>query len=155
MSDFEQYILLALEEAKKAYNENEVPVGCIIVKDSEIIASAYNKKEQYKDSLAHAELLAIKQAQSVLGTWRLNNCELYVTLEPCPMCAGAIIQSRISKLIYGAKNLVYGSFGTIINLEDKFPDSKNLEVFSGVFEEESSTLIKDFFRNKIIIKNKH
>lgn len=155
MSDFEQYMLLALEEAKKAYAENEVPVGCIIVKDNEIIASAYNKKEQYKDGLAHAELLAIKQAQSVLGTWRLNNCELYVTLEPCPMCAGAIIQSRISKLIFGAKNLVYGSFGTIINLEDKFPDSKNLEVFSDIFEEESAKLIKAFFRNKIIIKNKH
>lgn len=148
-------MLLALEEAKKACNENEVPVGCIIVKDNEIIASGYNKKEQYKDGLAHAELLAIKQAQSVLGTWRLNNCELYVTLEPCPMCAGAIIQSRISKLIFGAKNLVYGSFGTIINLKDKFPDSKNLEVFSGIFEEESAKLIKDFFRNKIIIKNKH
>lgn len=156
MTEFDcKYMLLALEEAKKAYNEKEVPIGCIIVKNHEIIASAYNKKEQNKDTLAHAELLAIKQAQNILGTWRLNDCELYVTLEPCPMCAGAIIQSRVSKLVYGAKNLVYGSFGTVVDLENKFHDSKNLKIISGIFEEESAKLMKDFFRKSLADKKQY
>ncbi|MEK7431614.1 MAG: nucleoside deaminase [Cyanobacteriota bacterium] len=143
------YMSLAFEEAKKAYEKNEVPVGAIIVYKDTIIASAYNQKFEKKDTLAHAEIIAIQEAQIYLKTWRLNDCSLYVTLEPCPMCAGAIIQSRISNVFYGAKNNAYGSFGTVVSLEKLFPDSKNLQIVSGVMEEESSKLMKDFFRKKL------
>ena len=139
---------LALEEAKIAYQEEEVPVGGVIVYQDKIIAKNYNRKRSLKDSTAHTEILLIKEASKVINNWRLNACTMYITLEPCPMCAGAIIQSRISRLVFGAKNPIYGSLGSVINLQSYFPDSKNLEIVSGVLEEETSYLMKSFFRNK-------
>ncbi|MFN8670822.1 MAG: nucleoside deaminase [Candidatus Sericytochromatia bacterium] len=146
------YMILALKKAKISYIKNEVPVGAIIVFENKVIATGYNKKDSKNDITAHAEIEAIKKAQKKLGTWRLNNCSLYVTLEPCPMCAGAIIQSRVSKIVYGAKNNFYGSFGTIIALEKLFPDAKNIEIIHDVLSDECSDLLKKFFSEKRKLK---
>ncbi len=140
---------IALEEAKKAFELGEVPVGAVMVSGDKVIAKTYNQKEADKNTTSHAEILLINEVSKLLATWRLNECILYVTLEPCPMCAGAIIQSRISKVVYGAKNLIYGSFGTVISLQNYFPDSKNMELVGGILEEESASLIKDFFRKEV------
>jgi tRNA(adenine34) deaminase len=140
---------IAIEEAQKAYKLGEVPVGAIIVSGTNILAKNYNRKETDKNSISHAEMILINEASKTLNTWRLNGTTLYVTLEPCPMCAGAIIQSRISKVVYGAKNLIYGSFGTVLSLQNYFPDAKNLEIVGGILEEECSNLIKSFFRKEV------
>ena len=148
MIEHEKYMLLALESAKNAYDTEEVPVGGLIVYQDKIIAQNYNKKRIEKDSTAHAEMLLIKEASQVLNNWRLTDCTMYITLEPCPMCAGAIIQSRLSKLVFGAKNPIYGSFGSVISLQNYFPDAKKLEIVSGILETETAYLMKSFFRNK-------
>lgn len=146
------YMKLALEEAKKAYKIDEVPVGAIIVYKDEVIASGYNQREIKNNSLAHAEILAINQACIYLNSWRLIDCEMYVTLEPCPMCAGAIINSRISKLIYSTQDLKSGSVHSILNMFD-LPFNHKPEVISNVLADESSELLKDFFK-KLRMKNK-
>ncbi len=143
------YMVEAFNCAKIAYDIDEVPVGAIIIYQNKIIASQFNKKEKDNCVTSHAELMAINQASNYLNNWRLNNCIMYVTLEPCPMCAGAIIQSRISKLVYGAKNPNYGSFESVIDLHKYYPDAKNLEVISGVMEIESIEIMKSFFRKKL------
>jgi tRNA(adenine34) deaminase len=142
------YMQEALNLAKIAFKEDEVPVGCVIVKDNQIIGKGYNKKEQSQNPLHHAEIIAIEEASKNLGTWRLDNCYLYVTLEPCPMCAGAIIQSRIKKVIFGAYDEKGGSFGTLFNLNDVKGLNHYPEVESELMLEESKTLLQEFFRSK-------
>ncbi|QUH25384.1 tRNA adenosine(34) deaminase TadA [Serpentinicella alkaliphila] len=137
---------LALDQARKAYNIGEVPIGAIIVKDDVVIGSGYNLREKNGDALAHAELIAIKQACEAISGWRLTGCALYVTIEPCPMCAGAIIQSRIDKVVYGAMDPKAGAGGSILNLLQMNELNHQSHVIKGVLEEECSALMKSFFR---------
>lgn len=141
----EYYMKQALKEAQKAFLLNEVPVGCVIVYQDKIIARGYNKRESLESSLAHAEIVAINKACKKLGSWRLEDCVMYITLEPCCMCSGAIIQSRIKKVIYGAYDYRFGAHKSIINLFDvKF--NHMVDISGGVLEDECSTIIKDFFK---------
>ena len=135
----------ALEEAQKAYEKLEVPIGAVIVCNGEIIARAHNTREASNQAINHAEILAIKQANEVLQSWRLDSCILYVTIEPCPMCAGAILQSRIKKVVYGAPDLKAGAHKSKLNLFDiKF--NHKTEIISGVMEEEAKDLMQSFFQ---------
>lgn len=124
---------------------NEVPVCALVVKDNQLISKATNKTESYLDATAHAEILAIREASKVLGNWRLENCTLYVTLEPCSMCAGAIINSRISKLVFGAYDLRQDACGSVINLFKEMNKLEQIEVIGGILEFEASKVIKKFF----------
>lgn len=146
MHDDEKYMLMALEEAKKAEKINEVPIGAVIVYNGEVIGRGYNLRETSQRTLAHAELIAIERANSYLKSWRLEDCTLYVTLEPCAMCAGAIVQSRIKRVVYGATDPKAGCAGTLMNLleEDRFNHQVNLE--KGVLEEACSALLTNFFK---------
>ena len=135
----------ALKEAKKAYNKLEIPVGAVIVKDGEIIARAHNIKEEKKDTTKHAEILAIQKASKKLETWRLNDCEMYVTLEPCPMCAGALIQSRIKKVYIGTMDEKTGACGSVLNLLEDFKFNHKVEVEKGILREECEKILKEFF----------
>ena len=135
----------ALKEAKKAYNKLEIPVGAVIVKDGEIIARAHNIKEEKKDTTQHAEILAIQKASKKLETWRLNDCEMYVTLEPCPMCAGALIQSRIKKVYIGTMDEKTGACGSVLNLLEDFKFNHKVEVEKGILKEECEKILKEFF----------
>ena len=148
MEDYSKYMLEALKEAELAKLEDEVPIGCVIVKDDQIIARAHNLRETTNNPLGHAETLAIKKASEVLGDWQLVNCDLYVTIEPCIMCGGAIIQSRIRKVIYGAPDLKGGAFGSSINILDASNINHHPEVIKGVLEEECTKIIKDYFKSK-------
>ena len=132
----------AIKESKKCYKD--VPVGCVIKRGNEIIATAHNLREENNDITAHAEIIAIKEAQKILGTSRLNDCEIYVTLEPCPMCSWAIIQSGISTLYFGAYNTQYGAMGSVIDLP-KLANSK-IKVYGGIEEEQCNKILKDFFK---------
>ncbi|MCM1285119.1 MAG: nucleoside deaminase [Bacteroides sp.] len=134
----------AIELAKKSALEGEVPVGAVVVRDNEIVGEGRNRREFGKNALYHAELEAIDNACKRLGGWRLWQCDLYVTLEPCPMCAGAIINSRIKKVVYGASDSKAGSFGSVINFNDIAYNHKP-EIISGVDEEKCSALLTDFF----------
>lgn len=141
------YMTKALELAKKAAEIGEVPVGAVVVKKStgEIVGEGYNKREIDKDSLAHAEIIAIDKASKRLGGWRLIDCELYVTLEPCPMCAGAVINSRIERVVFGARDMKAGSCGSVINLFE-LPYNHKPDLLGGVMEQECSGILSDFFR---------
>ena len=134
----EYYMKIALKLAEKALKYNEVPVGAIIVKDNKIIAKAYNKKEKTHNVTKHAEIIAISKACRKLKNWRLENCEMYVTMEPCMMCSGAIEQSRLKKIVYGVKN---ENYGYIHNL-------KNIEIISQVCENECKKLVQSFFKKR-------
>ena len=136
----------ALKEAKKAYKKLEVPVGCVIVKDGKIIARAHNLKETKYDTTKHAEILAIQKANKKLESWRLIDCDMYVTLEPCPMCAGAIIQSRIKNLYYGASDEKTGAVGSVLNLMEDFKFNHIVNVEKGILKNDCENLLKDFFR---------
>ena len=136
----------ALVEAKKAFELGEVPVGAVIVKDGEIIARAHNLTETSKDPTAHAEVLAIKEAAEVLGGWRLLGCSMYVTLEPCSMCAGALVWSRMENLFIGARDPKTGACGSVFNIVDSGKLNHNVNVEYGLLEEECSELLKEFFR---------
>lgn len=136
----------ALKEAKKAYKKLEVPVGCVIVKDGKIIARAHNLKETKYDTTKHAEILAIQKASKKLESWRLIDCDMYVTLEPCPMCAGAIIQSRIKNLYYGASDEKTGAVGSVLNLMEDFKFNHIVSVEKGILKNDCENLLKDFFR---------
>lgn len=136
----------ALKEAKKAYKKLEVPIGAVIVKDNKIIARAHNLRETKKQATAHAEILVIEKACKKLGAWRLEDCDLYVTLEPCAMCAGAIINSRIKNLYIGAMDEKGGAVGSKINLLKDIKLNHTVEVKSGILEEECSKILKDFFK---------
>ena len=142
----EDFMKVAIEEAKKAEELNEVPIGAVIVIDGEIVARAHNLRESEQNAVAHAELLAINQACRDLGSWRLENSTLYVTLEPCPMCAGAIILSRVKRVVYGAADPKGGCAGTLMNLLGDERFNHQSEVTSGVLEIECGLLLSDFFR---------
>ena len=141
----ESWMQQALKEAVKAAEEGEVPVGAVVVHNSMVIGRGYNRTESLGDATAHAEILAIGAASETLGDWRLEDCTLYVTLEPCPMCAGAIVQARIPKLVFGAPDPKAGACGTLYNIVEDQRLNHVVEVITGVREEESSSLIKSFF----------
>ncbi|MCK8824514.1 tRNA adenosine(34) deaminase TadA [Fuchsiella alkaliacetigena] len=136
---------LALREAQKAYSKAEVPIGAVIVRDEKVIARAHNLKEKLQDPTAHAEILAIKEACSNLGSWRLTDSTLYVTIEPCPMCAGALVQARVEQLVFGAADPKAGAVGSLLNLVDFADFNHQLEFKSGVLEQECRQVIKSFF----------
>ncbi|WP_338044707.1 tRNA adenosine(34) deaminase TadA [Paenibacillus periandrae] len=146
MQEHIEYMKAAIEEARKAEELLEVPIGAVVVWQNQIIGRGYNLRESTLDPLAHAELIAIKQASEYLQAWRLLDCKLYVTLEPCPMCAGAIVQARIPQVIYGTVDPKAGCAGTLMNLlqEDRF--NHQVDVISGVLQEECSLLLTQFFR---------
>ena len=148
----EKYMKEALKEAKKAYEKLEVPVGVVIVKDNKIIARAHNLKETKKDTTNHAEILAIQKASKKLGAWRLNDCEMYVTLEPCSMCAGAIINSRIKKIYIGALDEKTGAAGSVLNLFEDYKFNHKVEVEKGILKEECENILKSFFKELRKIK---
>lgn len=140
------FMQLAIEEAKKAEMIEEVPIGAVVVLDGEVISRAYNLRECEQRSIAHAELLAIDEACKKLGTWRLEGATLYVTLEPCPMCAGAIVLSRVKRVVYGASDPKGGCAGTLMNLLTDERFNHQAEVEAGVLEEECGALLTNFFR---------
>lgn len=139
---------LALKEAKKAQLIDEVPIGCVITKDNKVIAKGHNIRESKKDPLGHAEIVAIKKASKKLDSWRLKGCNIYITIEPCLMCTGAIIQSRISKIIYGADDLKGGAIKSSLNALDAKYINHHPEVISGVLKDECSEIIKNYFKAK-------
>jgi len=143
--DHEKFMKIALKEAKKAAKKKEVPIGAVIVKNDKVIAKAHNLREKTNLATGHAELLVIQKANKKLKSWRLDRCTLYVTIEPCPMCAGAIIQSRIGKLVYGAQDLKSGTHQSVVNLFDKTFNHK-VEVEYGIMEEECGEVVTEFFR---------
>lgn len=145
--DHDYFMKLALEQARAAFQLGEVPIGAVIVKESDVVCTAHNMKEQWKDATAHAELVAIKKAVERLGHWRhLQDATLYVTLEPCPMCAGAIVQSRVKTLVYGADDPKAGAVRSLMNITQDPRLNHRAEVIPGVLEEECSELMKEFFR---------
>ena len=148
----EKFMKEALKQAQKAYDKLEVPVGAVIVKDGKIIARAYNQKEEKNDTTNHAEILAIKKASKKLGSWRLLDCDMYVTLEPCSMCAGALIQSRIRKVYIGASDEKTGACGSVLNLLEDFKFNHKVAVEKGVMQEECETMLKNFFKELRVIK---
>ena len=143
----EYYMREALKEARKAYKELEIPVGCVIVKDDKIIARAHNQKEVKNDTTRHAEITAIQKASKKLKAWRLEDCDMYVTLEPCSMCAGAMIQARIRKVYIGTMDEKTGSCGSVLNLLDDYKFNHHVESEKGVIKEECEKILKDFFAN--------
>ena len=150
----EKFMKEALKEAKKAYDKLEVPVGAVIVKDGKIIARAHNLKETKKDTTKHAEMLAIEKASKKLDAWRLLDCEMYVTLEPCSMCAGAIINSRIKKLYIGALDEKTGAAGSVLNLFEDYKFNHKVEIEKGIMKDECEKILKDFFKDLRKLKSK-
>ena len=142
----EYFMNEALKEAKKAYNKLEVPVGVVIVKDNKIIARAYNQKEMKNSPIKHAEIIAIEKACKKLNNWRLNDCEMYVTLEPCPMCAGAIVNSRIKKIYIGAVQEKTGACGSKTNIIEEYKSEAKVEVEFGILKERCLDIVQDFFK---------
>ena len=149
----EKFMEEALKQAKKAYDIGEVPIGCVIVFEDKIISRAYNKRNNNKSTLAHAELIAIDKASKKMGDWRLEECTMYVTLEPCQMCAGAIVQSRMERVVIGAMNKKAGCAGSILNLLQVEEFNHQVEIITGILEEECSAILQDFFKN-LRIRNK-
>lgn len=145
MDEDVKYMKQAIRLAKKAAAGGDVPIGCVIVYDGRIIARGYNRRNADKTTLAHAEILAIKKASKALGDWRLEDCTIYVTLEPCQMCAGAIVQARIKRCVIGCMNPKAGCAGSILNLLDVKEFNHQVEIKRGVLEEECSGLLKEFF----------
>lgn len=140
-----RFMRQAITQAKKAAAGEDVPIGCVIVYEGRVIARGYNRRNMDKTTLAHAEILAIKKAAKVLDDWRLEKCTLYVTLEPCQMCAGAIVQARVPRVVIGCMNPKAGCAGSIINLLDMPQFNHQVEITRGVMEEECASLMKDFF----------
>ena len=152
MTEEEKYMKEALRQAKKAEKLGEVPIGCVIVKDGKIIARGYNRRNTDKNTLAHAELQAIRKASKAVGDWRLEECTMYITLEPCQMCAGAIVQARIPKVVIGCRHPKAGCAGSILNLLNVPAFNHQVELTEGILQEECSTLLKEFFRKLRKIK---
>ncbi len=146
MTDDEKFMKEALKQAKKAYAIDEVPIGCVIVQNGKIIARGYNRRNIDKNTLAHAELSAIRKASKKTGDWRLEDCDLYVTLEPCQMCAGAIVQSRMRRVIIGSMNPKAGCAGSVLNLLQMQQFNHQVEITRGVLEETCSSMLSAFFR---------
>ncbi len=141
-----RFMRLALREAEKAFEEKEIPIGCVIVKDGVVIGKGHNQIEMLKDATAHAEILTIGTASGALNNWRLDGCTLYVTLEPCPMCAGAILNSRISRVVYGSPDSRFGGCGTTIDVISNNALNRAVPVTGGVLAEECLGLLKYFFQ---------
>lgn len=146
MDTDERFMREALKQAKKAAKIGDTPIGCVIVYDGAIIARGYNRRNKDKNTLAHAEITAIRRATKVIGDWRLEGCTIYVTLEPCPMCAGAIVQARIPECVIGAMNPKAGCAGSVVNLLEMPMFNHQVTVRRGVLEEECSGILKEFFR---------
>ena len=147
MTQDEKYMKEAIRQAKKAYALREVPIGCVIVYKDKIVGRGYNRRTTDHNTLAHAELIAIKKAGKKLGDWRLEDCTMYVTLEPCQMCAGAVVQSRLKRVVVGCMNPKAGCAGSILNLLQMDAFNHQAELTTGVLEEECSRLMKDFFKD--------
>ncbi|MGB9867508.1 MAG: tRNA adenosine(34) deaminase TadA [Bacillota bacterium] len=145
--DHEYFMKLALAQAQLAYDAGEVPVGAVVVCNDQVVAAAHNLRESTNDPTAHAEMLAIRAASQNLGRWRLTGCTLYCTIEPCPMCAGALVLSRIDRLVYGAADPRAGACGSLLDLPRNPALNHRVEVIAGVLAEECSTLMKGFFAN--------
>ena len=143
----EKYMKEALKQAKKAYALGEVPIGCVIVHEGKIIGRGYNRRNTDKNTLAHAEITAINKASKVIGDWRLEECTLYVTLEPCQMCAGAIVQARVTRVVIGSRNPKAGCAGSVLNLLQMAEFNHQVELTEGVLTEECSNMLSEFFRN--------
>lgn len=144
--DYEKYMDMALEQAQIAYDNNEVPIGCVIVYNDEVIGKGANLRVTKGNVLAHAEIIAINEACGFMGDWRLEDCTLFVTVEPCPMCAGAILQARVKEVVFGTRNPKAGCAGSIYNIlqEDRF--NHQVEITEGIRQEECAKLMKDFFK---------
>jgi tRNA(adenine34) deaminase len=143
----EKLMRLALDEAKEAAREGEIPVGPVLVKDGTVLASAHNLCECNRDATAHAELLAISKACQRVGSWRLSDCTLYVTLEPCPMCAGTAVNARIGRVVYGAKDAKAGAMGSLLSI-NAYPLNHKPPIVTGILEEECRALLREFFEGK-------
>ena len=143
----EFYIRQALREAQTAYDEGEVPIGCVIVKEGKIIGRGHNRMEGLKDCTAHAEILALGAASGAVQNWRLDGCTLYATLEPCPMCAGAILNGRVSRVVYGSKDKRLGALGSTYSILEGNPLNRTVEVLGGVLGEECLDLLRAFFQD--------
>ena len=152
MQEKEKFMKEAIKEAKKAEEKLEIPVGCVIVKDGKIIARAHNLKETKLDTTKHAEIIAIQKASKKLKAWRLLDCEMYVTLEPCPMCAGALIQSRIKKIYIGTMDEKTGACGSVLNLLQDYEFNHKIEVETGIEKEQCELILKKFFKKLRKIK---
>lgn len=150
----EKFMKKALKEAKKAYEKLEVPVGAVIVKDGKIIARAHNLKETKKDTTKHAEILAIQKASKKLNSWRLTGCQMYVTLEPCTMCAGALIQSRIDKVYIGTMDYKTGACGSVLNILEDYTFNHKVEFETGILKDECEDILQNFFKELRKIKGK-
>ena len=150
----EKYMKEAIKQAKKAYAIDETPIGCVIVYEDKIIARGYNRRNTDKNTLAHAEITAIKKACKKLGDWRLEGCTLYVTLEPCPMCAGAIVQSRIDRVVVGSMNPKAGCAGSVLNILQTEGFNHQTELITGILKEECSQLMTGFFKELRMKKKK-
>ena len=148
-----KYMKEALKEAKKAAKAGEVPIGCVIVYEDKIIGRGYNKRDTKKTTLAHAELIAIQKASKTMGDWRLEDCVMYVTLEPCQMCSGAIVQARIKEVVVGAMNPKAGCAGSILNILQMEEFNHQVELTTGVMKEECETVLKEFFKD-LRVRNK-
>ncbi len=142
----EEFMKEAIKQAKKAYDKEEIPVGAIIVKDGKIIARGYNKKEEKKDTTQHAEIIAIQKASKKIGAWRLQDCEMYVTLEPCVMCTGALIQARLKKVYIGTMDPKTGACGSVLNLLEDYKFNHKVEVETNIMQKECEKILKDFFK---------
>lgn len=151
--DDEKFMREAIKQAKKAYALGEVPIGCVIVHDKRIIGRGYNRRNTDKSTLSHAELIAIRKAGKVIGDWRLEECTLYVTLEPCQMCAGAIVQARIPRVVMACMNPKAGCAGSVLNILDMPQFNHQVEAVRGVMEEECAQMLKQFFK-ELRVRNK-
>lgn len=146
MTAEEKYMKQAITQAKKAYALDEVPIGCVIVYEGKVIARGYNRRNTDKNTLSHAEILAIKKASKKLGDWRLEGCTMYITLEPCPMCAGAIVQARVTEVVIGSMNPKAGCAGSVANLLEMEGFNHQVKVTRGVCQEECSQMLTNFFK---------
>ena len=140
-----KFMFAALQEAEKAFEEKEVPVGAVVVKKNRIIGRGYNQVEKLKDATAHAEMIALTAGANHLGNWRLNECSIYVTLEPCIMCTGAMLSSRINELFFSTFDPKFGACGSVYNLAEDGKTNHKIKVYSGIYAEESKKLLQDFF----------
>lgn len=154
MTEDERFMREALRQARKAEKLDEVPIGCVLVKEGRIIARGYNRRNTDKNTLSHAELNAIRRASRREGDWRLEECTMYITLEPCQMCAGAIVQARIPRVVIGSMNAKAGCAGSVLNLLQMEQFNHQAEITRGVLEEECSAMLSDFFRRLRIKKKK-
>ena len=142
----EKFMKEAIKQAKKEYDKEEIPVGAVIVKDGKIIARGYNKKEEKKDTTQHAEIIAIQKASRKIGAWRLQDCEMYVTLEPCAMCTGALIQARLKRVYIGTMDPKTGACGSVLNLLEDYKFNHKVEVETNIMQKECEKILKDFFK---------